>query len=555
MNPLKKQKKIMKTKNMIWAALSMTAALVMTACTNDDNAVETPAAPQAEVKTIPYTVTVSQGGDAATTRATVDSDNKTLYFADGDKLYVTGTNISGTLDIQTGTGTASATFSGDLTYTGEGTPASDLSLTATLVSAQQTDGTEVTINPTTKAVTVNYPTTAYCDDVATAVQKYSNLTGTSNYGSKSFTLSQQTAFLNFVITFADGTTTGTGLSAVVKNGETTLCTANRTTTTESEKVVAKFVLPVASGTALSGATVKMGTKAALAITDATLAGKVYNVKRTLYYKEVTLGSGNIVVPAGEHWNITGSNSYDSNITIGEGATVTLSGVTMLMNSEVPCIKCSGDATIILADGTTNTLTAEYDGGGIQAGPTGTTLTIKGNTGVLNVEIKHSLDAAAIGAYNKTACGDIVIEGGVINATSQNGAAIGARYQAACGDITISGGTVTAKAGGADDNPGVGIGGHYDTACGDITITGGTVTATGFNEPGIGGDNKCGDITISGGTVKATKGEYADMCIGLSSDYGTCGTITIGGTVYWDGSNYQNGGGSYLTQSTITYPAP
>ena len=271
---------------MIWAALSMTAALVMTACTNDDNAVETPAAPQAEVKTIPYSVTVGQGGDAATTRATVESDMKTLYFATGDKLYITGTNISGTLDIQTGTGTASATFSGDLTYTGEGSPASDLALTATLVSAQQTVGTEVSVSDA-GAVTVNYPTTAYCDDVATAVQKYSNLTGTSNYGEKSFTLSQQTAFLNFEITFEDGTATGTGLSAVVKNGETTLCTANRTTTTESEKVVAKFVLPVASGTTLSSATVKMGDKEALAITDATLTGKVYNVKKAAKAPAVT----------------------------------------------------------------------------------------------------------------------------------------------------------------------------------------------------------------------------------------------------------------------------
>ena len=278
MTPQKKQKKIMKTKNMLWAVLSMTAALVMTACSSDDNMVETPAAPQDEVKTIPYSVTVNDG--AATTRATVDSDNKTLRFATGDKLYITGTNVKGVLEITSGVGeTTGATFSGDLTYTGEGSPASDLSLTATLVSAQQNVGIEVSVDAAL-AVTVNYPTTAYCDDVATAVQKYSRLTGTSTYGEKSFTLSQQTAFLNFVITFEDGTATGTELSAVVKNGETTLCTANRTTATESEKVVAKFVLPVASGTTLSGATVKMGDKAALTINDATLAGKVYNVKKT-----------------------------------------------------------------------------------------------------------------------------------------------------------------------------------------------------------------------------------------------------------------------------------
>ena len=85
MNPLK-QKMTMKTKKLLWAALSMTAALMMTACSSDDNdTTEAPVAPST-TKTIPYTVTV--GGDKATTRATVDSDNKTLRFATGDKLYI-----------------------------------------------------------------------------------------------------------------------------------------------------------------------------------------------------------------------------------------------------------------------------------------------------------------------------------------------------------------------------------------------------------------------------------------------------------------------------------
>ena len=264
----------MKKNSFLWAALSMTAALVMTACSNDDNANESPVQ-QSTVKTIPYSVTVNEG---ATTRATVDSDNKTLKFADGDKLYVTGTNIKGVLDIQAGTGSASATFSGDLIYSGSGTPASDLSLTATLVSAQQTDGTEVSVDAA-GAVTVNYPKTSYCGDVATAVQKYSNLTGTSTYGSKSFSLTQQTAFLNFEITFADGTTTGTNLSAVVSNGGSPICNANVTTVTDNG-VKAKFVLPVAKGTTLSSANVKFGDKAAISFgASQELDGKVYNVKR------------------------------------------------------------------------------------------------------------------------------------------------------------------------------------------------------------------------------------------------------------------------------------
>ena len=265
----------MKKNSFLWAALSMTAALVMTACSNDDNANESPVQ-QSTVKTIPYSVTVNEG---ATTRATVDSDNKTLKFADGDKLYITGTNIKGVLNIQTGMGTASATFSGDLTYSSSGTPASDLSLTATLVSAQQNVGTEVSVDAA-GAVTVNYPSTAYCSSVNDAVQKYSNLTGTSTYGSKSFMLSQQTAFLNFVITFKDGTTTGTELTAVVNNNSSDICTANVTTVTDNG-VKAKFVLPVAKGTTLSSANVKFGDKAAISFgASQTLDGKVYNVTKT-----------------------------------------------------------------------------------------------------------------------------------------------------------------------------------------------------------------------------------------------------------------------------------
>lgn len=265
----------MKKNSFLWAALSMTAALVMTACSNDDNANESPVQ-QSTVKTIPYSVTVNEG---ATTRATVESDNKTLKFADGDKLYISGTDIQGVLDIQSGTGTTFSTFSGDLTYSGSGTPASDLSLTATLVSAQQNVGTEVSVDAA-GAVTVNYPTTSYCGDVATAVQKYSNLTGTSTYGLKSFSLTQQTAFLNFVITFEDGTTTGTGLSAVVSNNSAAICTANVTTVTDNG-VKAKFVLPVATGTTLSSANVKFGDKAAISFgASQTLDGKVYNVTKT-----------------------------------------------------------------------------------------------------------------------------------------------------------------------------------------------------------------------------------------------------------------------------------
>ena len=69
---------------------------------------------------------------------------------------------------------------------------------------------------------------------------------------------------------------------------------------------------------------------------------------------------------------------------------------------------------------------------------------------------------------------------------------------------------------------------------------------------------CADMAEADGwvaaRVTATKGMGAPNSIG-AGDGGTCGTVTIGSTVYWDGSSYQNGGDTYLPTSPLVYPAP
>ena len=85
----------------------MAAFLVMAACNkvdvlSDDNTSDETSDVTSEVTsepeiTIPYTVTV--GSCEPDTRATVDADFQTLRFAAGDKLYITGTNIKGVLNI------------------------------------------------------------------------------------------------------------------------------------------------------------------------------------------------------------------------------------------------------------------------------------------------------------------------------------------------------------------------------------------------------------------------------------------------------------------------
>ena len=268
------------------------AAFVMSSCVKEDHIPETMESDETSaVITIPYTVTVNREPD---TRATVDSDWKTLRFAEGDKLYISGVNVlssgilKGVLDIQTGVGeTSGATFSGNLTYTGDESTLSDPIWTfATLVSAQQTVGKEVSVDED-GVVSVNYPNDEYCATVEEAVQRYSSLRGFSTYQNKSFTLSQSTTFLNFEMTFEDGTPAGTELSASVTTNQDNgpVCTANVTTRDEGGKVVAKFVLPKAASYSLNYAKVKLGTRDGISFgtNGKELSGKVYNVKKTVEF--------------------------------------------------------------------------------------------------------------------------------------------------------------------------------------------------------------------------------------------------------------------------------
>ena len=219
------------------------------------------------------------------------------------------------------------------------------------------------------------------------------------------------------------------------------------------------------------------------------------------------------------------------ITIAAGATVTLDEVTINGENDYEYawagITCEGDATIILKDGSTNTVKgfdANYPGIYV---PSGNTLTIKGETkgtGSLNASSNGS--GAGIGGGNIN-CGNIEIQGGKITATGGSGAAgIGSGSYKSCGTITISGGTITAN--GGEYAAGIGTGYTENSYCGDITISGGTVTATGGENGagiGTGKSGSCYNITISGGTVSATGGEYA-AGIGSGSNWGDCGNITI-----------------------------
>lgn len=255
--------------------------------------------------------------------------------------------------------------------------------------------------------------------------------------------------------------------------------------------------------------------------------------------------------------LTGTLAGNYQISIADGATVTLDGVTINGTSGFNWagLTCNGDATIVLADGTTNAVkgfSRYYPGIYV---PSGKKLIIQGSTGKLNAS-SNGAGAGIGGGYihsGDITSGNIIINGGIITATGgSETAGIGGGYAASgvntCGTITITGGTVTAY--GGENAPGIG----GAASCGKITISGGTVKATGGQYgAGIGcrKDGSCTDgIEISGtANVTATGGEYA---AGIGSAYGlsrnsTCGDILIDGTatVKATGGEYAAGIGSGL----------
>ena len=413
------------------------------------------------------------------------------------------------------------------------------------------------------------------------------------------------------LTLQDDAETPAALSATqvkIKGGESVL--ASTTTLTSGTSVV---TLAIPTDVAIDGALTIEATVGSDTYAYTKAEGATFN-PGTYYQSTVTMTKAGDVdlstltadYEAQDGDVLTGTLAGNYKISIADGATVTLDGVTIngynSSDYKWAGITCEGDATIILKDETTNTVKGFYSGyPGIQAGPTGTMLVIKGGSvGTGSLTASANGWAAGIGGGYQMTCGNIEIQGGVITATGGTSTAgiggggnDGSVSGGNCGDITISGGTVNATGG----FKAAGIGGGVNATCSNITISGGSITVKG----GVGGAAigsgcaqdiaaSCGDITISGGTIEATAGDAsAGIGSGFSqtgvatcgnititsgvtsvtakknvSDlgpnsigagrYGTCGTVTIGDTKYWENNAYVNDGNIYLTTSPIIYPA-
>lgn len=173
--------------------------------------------------------------------------------------------------------------------------------------------------------------------------------------------------------------------------------------------------------------------------------------------------------------LTGTLPPDAVILIDEDATVTLSGITILGENTdwlFAGLTCLSNATIILDSCTQNTVRGYYYSlPGVYVS-SGKTLTIKG-CGQLTASSNGN--GAGIGGGHLLGCGNILIEGGIINAEGGVGAAaIGGGYGASCGSITITDSvtSVTVTAGTGANSIGAGYGdAEYPSSCGTVTIGG------------------------------------------------------------------------------------
>ena len=200
------------------------------------------------------------------------------------------------------------------------------------------------------------------------------------------------------------------------------------------------------------------------------------------------------------------------------------GNVYILNSSITIgnrIEVSGSVTLILNDGCK--LTASE---GINV-TEGNSITINASgegTGIL--EATGHAGAAGIGSYNYHNSGTIIINGGTVNANTEDGAGIGGGSGGSGGTIIINGGIVTVSS-----KKGAGIGGGSGGSGGTIIINGGIVTVSSKQGAGIGGGNEGsgGSITINSGTVNANA-DNGGAGIGGGSN-GSGGSITInGGTV-------------------------
>ena len=314
-------------------AMLMPAILLTTACSNDDDAVNTENTAK-KGYALPVTINVTRQGDDATTRATYNDGTKKLEFSTGDKLFVDGAyqpfySFAGTLTWQSG-GTFSGTIYTQTEYSGTAydllSDPSLLSLVAYLLPAgYETPGlgflTVTNEGAYNAHLSVDY-SKAFVTSKVAAVEQISLEKANTGYTNNGFVLEARNAILNFTITGLAANTPNVPVvfSYQVDNGPAlppTTTTVSKSVTTDGSGN-ATFAIGVEGTTDLNVCTLTVGGKAVTLVNSSkTLsAGKIYNITRS-------------AAPAGT--TVTWNSSNASGLNLNNDSE-TIDGITIACNA-------------------------------------------------------------------------------------------------------------------------------------------------------------------------------------------------------------------------------
>ena len=227
----------MKSIKYFLAVLPIVSGLLLTACSNEEVVTDLPQQPSTQnFGTIPYTITVNSGD---ITRATIDAESETtIQFSENDKVYLLYNYSSyngecylyGTLDLESmSTNKTQATFSGNL-YNVKYKANNDYTLVdwsshgVTVDEHNSRDGASLYLindgfstradrgkNPPLDPYTYDYGTEIYTS-VEEALQHKLDYWAYGRFADGQYTFRPETAYLEFTITFQDGTKANTDVT-------------------------------------------------------------------------------------------------------------------------------------------------------------------------------------------------------------------------------------------------------------------------------------------------------------------------------------------------------
>ena len=305
-------------------------------------------APVPEKETLHYRADI-EAGDA--TRALL-GDDMSYTFERGDRVYMESADgrLYGFLSLSQASdaGKSLALFEGDLTCEDGFRPDKDTQVTLVLVGR---DDAVHTLSDDGKLTGVDYGN-QWAESLSEAVRRLSHFTGSGKFGDLRFTLSQQSSFVVFSLSFNAEESFTASLYNGYSSGEPSLLFSDAFVSSGADgDFEASWVLAFAAGTELSDARVVVSRDAredlALKMADASLAANTY-----YSFQRATFMQDYLVVEAREAGTTVSFNKAS-----GNGVQYSLDGYDWVNYQGAVTLASAGDKIYFRGKGSSYQITA------------------------------------------------------------------------------------------------------------------------------------------------------------------------------------------------------